>query len=90
MRDFIDELDGIRHPPFGNFAFKVGQHVITAYVCIRFTHDNQQGPLAPLGMGDANDCGFGDTFTANSSIFNLNRCNVLSFGLNRTGNVARE
>src|SRR5271165_6414878 len=60
VRDFVDEDDVVRYPPFGDFAFEILQNFFFGELCAGLQYDNQQWPFVPFRVTHANDCSLGN------------------------------
>ena len=49
MRNLVHEYDVVRHPPFGDFAVEIFQHVRFRQVLAGLQHEDQKRPLIPFG-----------------------------------------
>ena len=72
MRNFIDEGHIIGHPPFGDFALEISQHIFFAQLCTLIFNNDEQRPLIPFRMGQADNRSLGNAFSADGDIFILN------------------
>jgi len=69
MRQFLDELDCVGQPPFGDELGQMLTDLDGADVTAIDPDADQQRPLVPLGMGNADRGGLQYAGTTNRSIF---------------------
>jgi hypothetical protein len=80
MRDVVDENDLVGQPPLGNLALHELQDFVPAGRLFLLENHDQQRPLVPLWMLDADDrrlCHFG---MPDGEILELDRGNPLTAG----------
>ena len=71
MWQLVDESDFIGNPPISHFAFKEFKHLVTRNFCAFSLDADQQRPLIPFRMGDADHGGLGNIGVTDSDVFKL-------------------
>ena len=81
VRDFVDEGDIIRHPPFGDFPVQMFKNRLFGQLGPVPGTDNQKRAFIPFRMRQANHGGFCNIRVADGNVFNLNAGDPFTAGL---------
>ena len=81
VRNAVDEGDVVGHPPFGDLAVHEFQDVLAACLLALLELHDQQRPLVPFRMMDADHGGFRHRGMADREVFQIDRRNPFAAGL---------
>src|SRR4051812_34525019 len=81
VRQLLYEYDVVGHPPLGDLAFVEAQQIVLAHFLSGLLHRDNDRPLVPLRMLDADHRRLGDRRMRNRDVLEVDRANPLAAGL---------
>src|SRR6266702_6621413 len=73
MRDAVDESDVVGHPPFGDLAVHELEDVLARGLLALLELHDQQRPLVPFGVEDADYSGLGHSGVGDREVLQVDR-----------------